>query len=132
MLPTYNNLPFARVQSLASFYKDSSSLPETPKLRSLIENAKLLFSLPSSRVILECAEGERVYRITLLTTDVKRQVFGFMIYVPSNRQLDIYDVSDPEIPFLQFRAKKAVFKNYSHLLDKAGLDTLFTKLSNVL
>lgn len=132
MLPTYNHLPFAKVQNLASFYKDSSSLPEIPKLRALIENAKLLFSLPSSRIILECAEGERVYRITLLTTDVKKQIFGFIIYIPDNRQLDIYDVSDQSIPLLQFKSKKAVFRNYSHLLYKAGLDTLFLKLSNVL
>ena len=132
MLPTYNHISFAKVQNLAGFYKDSSNLPETTKLRSLIENAKLLFSLPSSRVILGCAEGERIYKITLLTADVSKQVFGFMIYIPDNRQLDIYDVSDQYTPLIQFKSKKAVFKNYSNLLDKAGLDTLFIKLSNVL
>ena len=132
MLSTIYNYQckFSLVTDMTEFYKEK--LEEIPRIRSFINQIKLTFSLPTDRVILEVAEGERIYRITLLTTDVKRQVFGFMIYVPSNRQLDIYDVSDQDIPLIQFRSKKAVFKNYSHLLDKAGLDTLFLKLSNVL
>lgn len=132
MLPTYNHLSFARVPNLANFYKDNSSLPETSKIRALIDNSKLLFSLPSSRIALECAEGEQIYRIILMTTDVKRTVFGYMIYVPGNRQLDIYNPTDPDTPLIQFKARKVAWKGYGTLLDKAGFDTLFSKLSNVL
>lgn len=132
MLPTYNHLVFARVKDLANFYKDNASLPETPKLRGLIDNSKLLFSLPSNRVALEVVEGERIYRISLMSPDVNRLVFGWLVYIPQNRQLEIYTPDDPNIPLIQFKSKKAVFKNYSTLLDRAGLDTIFSKLYNVL
>lgn len=131
MLSTrYNYLNFALVQDKTDIYKQA--LPEMPKVKSLVDNAKLLFSLPPDRVVLLVAEGERVYRINLLMPDVNRALFGWMVYVPENRQLDIYSIDNPTIPLIQYKGKKVAFKNYETILDKAGLDKLFEKLYNIL
>ena len=131
MLSTYyNRLNFALVQDQVDLYKQR--LPEMPKVKSLVDNSKLLFSLPSDRVELFVAEGERVYKINLLMPDINKYLFGWIIYIPDNRQLDIYTSDNPTIPLIQYKGKKVAFKNYSTILDKAGLDKLFEKLYNVL
>lgn len=131
MLSTrYNYLSFATVQDQADLYKQG--LPEMPKVKALVDNAKSLFTLPSNRVVLLVAEGERVYKINLLMPDVNRALFGWIVYVPENRQLDIYTVDNPDIPLIQFRGKKVAFKNYETVLDRSGLDKLFEKLYNIL
>ena len=131
MLSTsYNYLNFARVKDMNDLFK--SNLPEIPKVKSLIDNSCLLFSLPSNKVLLNVAEGERVYRIDLLSLGVNKAIFGILFYVPLNRQLDIYTADDPTIPIIQFKNKKAVWKNFSTLLDRAGLERIFDKLSNII
>lgn len=131
MLSTrYNYLSFATVQDQADLYKQG--LPEMPKVKALVDNAKSLFTLPSNRVVLLVAEGERVYKINLLMPDVNRALFGWIVYVPENRQLDIYSVDNSAVPLIQFRGKKVAFKNYSTVLDRSGLDKLFEKLYNIL
>ena len=131
MLSTrYNYLNFATVQDLADLYKQG--LPEMPKVKSLVDNAKSLFTLPSSRVVLLVAEGERVYKINLLMPDVNKALFGWLVYVPENRQLDIYTIDNSTVPLIQFKGKKVAFKNYETVLDRAGLDKLFEKLYNIL
>lgn len=131
MLSTsYNAYSFAVVQDQADLFK--SNLPEIPKLRALIDNSKLLFSLPTNRILLEVAEGKNIYRITMLTPNVNKLPFGYMVYIPGNRQLDIYTPDDPTIPIIQFKGKKVMFSNVSLMLERAGFSRLFEKLSNVL
>ncbi len=133
MLSTsYNYMNFARVQDIADLYKQGRGLPEIPKIKSLIDNSCLLFSLPSNRIILNVAEGERVYRIDLLSPGVNKAQFGMIFYIPTNRQLDIYSSDDPTIPLIQFKARKVMWKNYVTLLDRAGVEKIFEKLSNVI
>ena len=56
----YNYMNFSVVSDLSDFYK--SKLPEMTKIKALVDNIKLLFNLPADRVIVEVAEGERVYK----------------------------------------------------------------------
>lgn len=131
MLSTsYNYYSFAVVQDQADLFK--SNLPEIPKLRSIIDNSKVLFSLPSNKVILEVAEGEQAYKITLLTPGVEKIPIGFMVYLPSQRRLDIYTTDNTTIPIIQFKGRKVAFSNVSMLLERAGFSKLFERLSNIL
>ena len=127
---SYNAYSFAIVQDQSDLFK--SGLPEIPKLRALVDNSKLLFSLPSNRVILEVAEGERVYRITLLNPGVNKIAIGYLVYLPEQRRLDIYTSDDQVTPIIQFKGKKVVFCNVPTLLERAGFSKLFEKLSNIL
>ena len=51
--------------------------------------------------------------------------------IPKDNRFDVFN-ADSNIPVIQWKNKKPVFKNYSMLLDKMGLDKLFTKIVNPL
>lgn len=125
----YQYLKFSRVLDLNDFYK--SKLPEIIKIRSVIDNIKLLLAVSNNRLILEVAEGERIYKITVLTPDVKKIPYAYFAYIPKDNRFDVFN-ADSNIPVIQWKNKKPVFKNYSMLLDKMGLDKLFTKIVNPL
>lgn len=127
---SYNYMTFAKVTDLADLMK--SNLPEMTKVKGLIDNSKILFDLPTNRVLLEVSQGDRVYKITLLTPDVNKYPFGWLIYLPLQNRLDLYSSDSPSIPIIQWKSKKAVFKNYTTLLDRAGLDRIFDKLINII
>jgi len=132
MLPIqYQQLAFSVVQDLSNFYK-SSNLPEVLKLKSVSDGIKLLFGLPQSSLLTEVAEEARVYKITLLTPDVHKNPFGYFVYMPEQKRIDIYQMETPYIPLMQWKGKKLLFKGYSMFLDKAGIDKLFEKLINVI
>lgn len=122
--------PFSVVKDLGDFYL--SGLPEMTKVKLLVENVKLLFHLPQDRVEVSVSNEDRYYKITLLTKDINKIPFGMIYYMPLLKRLDIYSADSPQIPLIQWQSKKPVFKNYSMLLDTAGLDTLFKKLINVI
>lgn len=126
----YQGFKFSQVTNLADFYK--TNLPEMSKIRSLVESIKLLFGIPQTNLLIEVAEGERVYKITLLSSDVHRYPFGYFVYIPLERRLDAYTMDNPEIPLLQWKNKKPVFKGFSMFLDRAGVSTIFDKLVNVI
>ena len=124
---SYNALQYSKVVDLNNFYREK--LPEILKIKAMIENSKLLFGLSSNRVILEIAEGQRIYRITFLNTDVNKNPFGYLVYIPQQHRLDIYSI-DSGTPLIQWKNRKPVFKSYGLLLDKAGLDKIFNKILN--
>lgn len=121
---------FADVSSLASLYKEN--LPEIPKLKSIIENIKLLFKLPQTCIKVEVAEGERAYKITLLETGVHKVPFGFFVYLPMERRLDAFTINNPGFPLLQWKQKKLIYYGGSSFMEKAGASTLFNNLINIL
>lgn len=126
MLPTdYRYIQFALVTDTTDFFR--AKLPEIRKIKSMIDSVKLLLSLPHDRVILSVAEGERIYKLTLLTTDINKTPFAEFIYMPMIKRLDLVSL-DSAIPLIQWLNKKPVFKGYSMLLDKAKLDKLFDKI----
>ena len=126
----YLSYNYSRVTNLNNFYKEN--LPETYKIRSLIEGIKLLFGLPQSNIIVDVAEGERVYKITLLNTDVHKIPFGYFVFLPLERRLDAYDYNNPTFPMIQWKGKKIAYNGLSLFLDKAGVSGVFTKLVNVI
>lgn len=131
MLSTsYNYMNFAKVSDLGDLFK--SNLPEMTKVKGLLDNSKMLFDLPTSRVDLMVSEGDRVYKIMLLTPDVNKYPFGWIIYLPLQKRLDIYSADSPSMPIIQWKGKKVAFKNYSTILDRAGLDKIFDKLVNII
>ena len=124
----YMSENYSIVASKADFFKNR--LPETPILRKLYDSVKLTFGLPTDRVIISVAEGKRYYKLTLLSTDIKKYTIGEIYFLPEIKGLDIFIPDNPNVPLLQWRNKKPVWKNYSTLLDMVGLDKLFGKLIN--
>lgn len=127
---SYNNLvQFSRVTDYNDFYR--TKLPEMVKIRSLFDNLKLLFNIPGDRILIDVGEGERIYKFTILSKDIKKFVVGWVVYLPLQGRLDLY-TSDNPMPLIQWKNKQVIFKNYSMLLDMAGFDTLFRKIVNVI
>lgn len=131
MLPTrYNSLVFGRVEDLTDFFKDTG-LPEMSKVKGIYEASKLMLNLPTKKVMLEVAEGERVYKFTYFTPGIHNIPLGWAVYLPQIRQLDIYLPEDPYVPILQWKGKKVEFKNYPELYNRLGFDSLFNRITNL-
>lgn len=125
----YLNTKYSRVTNLGDFLK--SRLPEMIQIRSLLDNIKLLFGISSNRIIIDVAEdNQRIYKFTLLNPNISQNIMGWIIFMPLIQGLDIYTVSTPNTPLIQWRKKKIIFKNYDLFLDRVGFDKLFNKLLN--
>ena len=131
MLPIgYQSFSFAQVTNLANFYKGAQ--PEMPKLKLIVENIKLLFKLPGTCVLVEVAEGERVYRIKMILPGVHKTPLGYFVYIPRERRLDAYSAENPGSPLIQWKQKRAVYSGCPTLLERIGVSSLFNNLINVL
>lgn len=124
----YNRLNFALVEDLPDLYH--SGLPEAIRVKSVLENCKSLFKLPADRIKLFVSEGDRVYKIMLLSTDINKVPFGWFVLVPLRKQVDLYSADSPSYPVAQWKNKKIAFKNYSMLFDKAGIEKTFERIIN--
>lgn len=121
--------PFGLVEDLGDFFK--TNLPEMSKVKGLLEASKLMLNLPPKKIILEVAQGERVYKYTFLTPGIHDIPLGWMVYIPQSRRLDIYLADNPSFPIIQWKGKKVEFKNYPMLYDMLGFDTLFSRVTNL-
>ena len=131
MLPiNYQSFSFAQVENLANFY--TGNQPELPKLKLIVENIKLIFKLPSTCVLVEVAEGERVYRIRMILPGVHKTPLGYFVYIPGERRLDAYSAENPGSPLIQWKQKRAVYSGCPSLLERVGVSSLFNNLINVL
>ncbi len=131
MLPiNYQYYSFAQVTNLANFYKGGQ--PEMPKLKLIVENIKLLFKLPGTCVLVEVAEGERVYKVRMILPGVHKTPLGYFVYIPGERRLDAYSAENPGTPILQWKQRRAVFSGCPSLLERVGISSLFNNLINVL
>lgn len=120
----YLTISFAEVPDMNSFYRER--LPEIPKIRSFINTLRLMFSLPPSRIQLLVGQGSRVYKIIM--KDTKKNSFGWFILIPTENRVDLFDYSNPEIPIIQWKNKKAVTKNYDQVLINAGIEKVFDRI----
>lgn len=127
---SYNSAMFSQVTDLSDFF--STNLPEMKILKAIYNAIKLTFKTVEGRIIMQCAEGSRIYKLTILTNDVHRYPIGWLVYIPLQKRLDLYMQDSPHLPLIQWKNKKPVFKNYSELLDKAGLDKIFANIVNIL
>lgn len=131
MLPTmYNMIPFGLVEDLGDFFK--TNLPEMNRVKGILEASKLMLNLPSKKIRLEVAQGERVYKYTFLSPGIHDIPLGWIVYVPQSRQLDVYLPDSPSIPIIQWKGKKVEFKNYPVLYDRLGFDSLFDRIINLI
>lgn len=120
----YLKLSFADIQDLNSFYRER--LPEIPKLRSFINTLRLMFSLPPTRIQLQVGQGARVYKVMM--KDTKKRVFGWFVLMPLESRIDLFDYTNPEVPVIQWKNKKAVTKNYDEVLINAGIEKVFDRI----
>ena len=83
--------------------------------------------MPQSKVKLSVAQGARIYKFDISNPkQIKDQIIAAIYYLPELNRVDLYDyMISPDIPLIQWRNKKVVFKNYSMLADMAGYDKLF-------
>lgn len=127
---SYLGFEFAKVTNLSNFYKNN--LPEMPKVRGLMDNIKIQFSLPQTCIDVYVAEGERVYKFVLLDPSVQKLPIGFFVYLPLERRLDAFVSENPYSPYIQWKNKKIVYKGYPIFLERAGVGDVFGKLTNIL
>ncbi len=122
----YNAYRYAIVENLAVFYRDSGANHGVSRLRSMIDAIKIQFKLPASRIKVYVSEGDEVYRVEMYLPGTSKVPFGWWMYLPKSNQLDLYDASlSSSIPIIQWKNKKAVTKNYSTLLDRSNLDSIY-------
>ena len=124
---SYNDLPFALVDNLVDFYMTSEALPEVGKVRSISDAARLLFKLPPNKLKVYVSEGSRVYKIELYPPQGPsiKIPFGWFVYIPKEKRLDLYDVSSPDTPIIQWKNKKLAYSSYSPLMMFAQVDKVF-------
>jgi len=117
---------YATVKDIPDFLR--ANLPENRVIRSIIDNIKSTWNLPGDRIELQVAEGARIYKFSMYSPDVHRQPWGYFVYIPLQKRLDFWDNPWGQAPYIQWKERKPVFKNYSIVLDKAGQDTLFSRI----
>ena len=127
---TYNRLDFANIKDPTNFFKTGDQKTMVP-LRTLYNNTRLLWNLGSDQIILSIAQGQNIYKLTLLTKN-KRSMFGCLLYIPELKRLDLYTSESPEVPIIQWKGQKVVHKTFPLLLDLIGLDKMFSRLITVL
>lgn len=126
----YRNSTYSQITNPSGFY--SGKIPEAKRIKIVVEKIKFTFGLTDAQVRLEVANGERIYKITLLNQDAKKTMFGFFIYIPLEKRLDIWESKAEKQAniILQYQNKKPVFKNYTTFFDKIHFDKLFDNIVN--
>ena len=116
----YEGTRFSAVVDKVDFYK--SKFQEVKHIKSMVDKAKLLLSLPEDRVTIEVGMGERIYKVEFRSDDVNKYIFGYFIYMPELKRIDFYDQNGL---LFQYQNKKCVFENCSYLLSRADAPDLF-------
>lgn len=127
---SYVILNFSEVIDTADFFR-TSGLKEIPKIRSIIDSAKMLFKVPGNAIKIYVAEGKRIYKIVFYKSTLDKVPFAWLVYLPESRRMDLYDSTNPTVPLIQWKNKRPVFKNFTGLLDIIGVDTMFSRLITV-
>jgi hypothetical protein len=130
MLPlVYNAAQYGIVQKPNDLFRELGTSSESIKVKQLYDAAKLIFGVSSIQI--EIAQGESIYKYSVLDGTYQKNIIGYFFYMPKTRRLDIW-VSGELMPLIQFKGKSVVFKNYSAFLDKIGLEKLFDRFSAIL
>lgn len=126
----YNILNFSQVTDFSDFYRTQQK--EVSKIHSIIDSIKMLLHVPGNAIKLFIAEGERVYKIIFYSNSLDRVPLGWFIYLPLENRIDLYDSTlSTEMPYIQWKNKKPVFKNFSGLLDSVHVERLFDGIIKV-
>ncbi len=127
---SYIGVPFAQISKLAEFYKDSVKLPETVKIKSMIGSIRSILKVPQTKILLNVAQGARVYRIDILNPkSTIPEVIAAIYYLPLVNRVDLFDyMISPEIPLIQWKNKRIISSGCSMLSSLAGFDRLFQQI----
>ena len=127
---SYIGVPFAQITKLAEFYKDSVKLPETVKIKSMIGSIRGILKIPQTKILLNVAQGARIYRFDILSPkSTTPNVIAAIYYLPLVNRVDLFDyMISPDIPLIQWKNKKAVSMGCSMLSSLAGFDRLFQQI----
>lgn len=130
MLDTsYLSYPFALVENLNNFYMTSDKLPEVIKVHNIFDSARVLFKLPPRRIKLYVSEGNRAYKIELYSPQgVSKIPIGFIVYLPLEKRLDLFDSMNPDVPIIQWKNKQLAWTSYSPLYQYSQVDKVFQGL----
>lgn len=126
----YNYLTYAGVSRFADLISGISPKEEGVKVNSLYTTVKSMFGV--SNIILNVAQERNVYKFNIMDQATKKYLIGYIVYIPDERRIDIWDSSNPGMPLIQFQGKKIVHQGYSELMQCIKLDTLFVRLLNIL
>lgn len=126
---TYLSLKFADIKDPVNYYKTGGTMNEMNSLRTLYNNIKLTWGLGNNDLKLAVSETGEVYRFTMTSRKV---IFGFLIYIPKFKRIDIYTSENVNLPMVQYVGRKIVYKTYPLLFTKMGFEKLFEKLILVL
>lgn len=125
---SYQNLIYAKVEDMNDFYR--GTLPEIVKIKTLISTLRLIYSLPPDYIELQVSEEGRTYKV--LVKGSRKSILGWFYYIPLQKRLDLYSSDTPDVPLIQWKNKRAITKNYSKILDGAGIDKAFDRLLSIL
>lgn len=123
-------MEFAEIKNITGFFKDEYSKKWTMKIKSMYDNIKILFKL--NTLPFQVATNAEIYKYTITTQDYKKLPLGWVVYYPEERILEVFDISNPDRVLIRFKGKQVLMSNLSPMLEKAGVDTLFKRLTNVL
>lgn len=126
---TYLSLKFADIKDPVNYYKTGGTMNEMNSLRTLYNNIKLTWGLGNNDLKLAVSETGEVYRFTMTSRKV---IFGFLIYIPKFKRIDIYTSENVNLPMVQYVGRKIVYKTYPLLFTRMGFEKLFEKLILVL
>ncbi len=126
---SYLSYPFALVENLNNFYMTSDKLPEVIKVHNIFDAARVLFKLPPRRIKLYVSEGNRAYKIELYSPQgVSKTPIGFIVYLPLEKRLDLFDSMNPDVPIIQWKNKQLAWTSYSPLYQYSQVDKVFQGL----
>lgn len=124
---TYLQLQFASIKDPNAYFNSGGS--SMSYLRRLYNNIKLIWGLENNNLDLSVSESQEVYRFSMM---YKRTIFGFVIYIPKQKRIDLYTSENVNLPLIQWKNKKVVFAALPLVITKAGLEKLLDRLVQVL
>ena len=125
----YLGLKFAHVKDPTKLFKDDKG-PEMVKVKSIYEACKVIFNVTNT-LKLEISETGSIYKFTIVSPDYKRKILGYIVYIPGDRRLDVWETGE-ELPLVQFRVRSIAYRKYSDLLERMGMEKIFSRLITLL
>ena len=83
---------YSRIIDKLAFF--NGKIPESKKIRLMIDKIKFLFNITDNQITIDTIVGERIYKINMLRNDGKKDMFGFFVYIPNEKRVDVWDAKD--------------------------------------
>lgn len=99
-------------------------LPETQKIKDILNNIKIVFKIQDSDIKISFIEG-RIYRFDI--TKSKRIQIGVIYYIFPISELHFYNYGDNN-PFLATRRKRVIYSLINGMIGSVDYSILFSKI----